>query len=99
MTRLLEDPILKQRLGFRRSTDENGTEVLEVDTWVEPGGGVTPHVHPAMEERFTVHSGQCDFLAGRRWHTAGPGETVVVPAGTRHAYRNRGDEVAHVICE
>ena len=27
-----------------------------------------------------------------------PGETVVVPAGTRHAYRNTGDEVAHVIC-
>jgi hypothetical protein len=51
-----------------------------------------------MEERFEVIAGRPSFLAGRKWQTAGPGETVVVPAGTRHAYRNRGDEVAHVIC-
>ena len=24
---------------------------------------------------------------------------MVVPPGVRHAYRNRGDEVAHVVCE
>jgi hypothetical protein len=24
---------------------------------------------------------------------------VVVPAGVRHAYRNRGDELAHVVCQ
>jgi hypothetical protein len=24
---------------------------------------------------------------------------VVVPAGIRHAYRNRGDEIAHIVCE
>jgi hypothetical protein len=24
---------------------------------------------------------------------------VVVPAGTRHAYRNRSHEVAHIVCE
>lgn len=28
-----------------------------------------------------------------------PGETVVVAPGTRHAFRNRAHEVAHVICE
>src|SRR3954447_9883632 len=98
-SQVIADPILKQRLAFRRSTGEGGGEILHVETWVDPGGGVPPHVHPAMEERFTVHSGRCDFLGGRRWRTAGPGETVVVPAGTRHAYRNRGEEVAHVTCE
>ena len=40
-------------------------------------------------------SGELSFLAGRKWQTAGPGETVVVPAGTRHAYRNSGTEPAH----
>lgn len=95
----IADPILKQRLAFRRTTGESGAEVLHVETWVDPGGGVPPHVHPDMEERFTVHSGHCDFLGGRHWRTAGPGETVVVPAGVRHAYRNRSDETAHVVCE
>jgi hypothetical protein len=67
--------------------------------WVDPGGGVTPHVHPSMDESFTVVAGRCEFLAGRQWRAAGPGETVVVPAGTRHAFRNRGDQVTHVRCE
>jgi mannose-6-phosphate isomerase-like protein (cupin superfamily) len=96
---VVEDPILRQRYSFSRSTDEDGGEVLHVDTWIEPGGGVTPHVHPAMEERFRVLEGSAEFLSGRRWSAAGPGEEVVVPAGTRHAYRNRGAVPAHVVCD
>ena len=96
---LVEDPVLRQRFRFRRSNDPDGGEVLHIETWVDPGGGVTPHVHPSMEERFTVFSGRAQFLAGRKWVEAGPGEAVVVPAGMRHAYRNRGAEVVHMECE
>jgi quercetin dioxygenase-like cupin family protein len=95
---IVEDPGFNQRFSFRRFTDEAGAEVLEVSVWINAGGGVPPHVHPAMEERFMVQSGRAEFLAGRKWVGAGPGETVVVPAGTRHAYRNRSDDVAHFIC-
>jgi quercetin dioxygenase-like cupin family protein len=95
---VVEDPGFKQRFSFRRLTDDGGGEVLEVKVWVEPGGGVPAHMHPAMEERFHVQSGRPDFLAGRKWQTGAPGETVVVPPGMRHAYRNKGDEVAHFIC-
>jgi quercetin dioxygenase-like cupin family protein len=95
MVSLIEDPVLKQRLGFRPS--EEGDAVL-VEMWVEPGGGVPPHVHPSMEERFEVISGELSFLSGRKWRTAAAGETVVVPAGTRHAYRNSGAEQAHGVC-
>src|ERR671923_430911 len=99
MTRLVEDPVLGQRYGFRRGVDEDGGEVLYIDTRVDPGGGVTPHLHPTVEERFTVLAGHPSFLAGREWRQTGPGDTVVVPAGVRHAYRNTGDEVAHLVCE
>ncbi|HET9470902.1 MAG TPA: cupin domain-containing protein [Usitatibacter sp.] len=94
---LTVDPVLRMRSRFRR-TAEDGGEVLHVETWVDPGGGVTPHIHPAMEERFDVVDGRPEFLAGRRWKVADPGETVVVPPGTRHAFRNRGSEVAHFVC-
>jgi mannose-6-phosphate isomerase-like protein (cupin superfamily) len=95
---LVEDPVLKHRLRFERIVAEDGRDAVLVEMWVDPGGGVTPHVHPQMEERFEVLEGRAEFLGGRRWRSAGPGETVVVPAGTRHAYRNRGDVVAHVRC-
>lgn len=96
--RVVDDPALSQRLSFSRTVDEDGGEVLHVEMWVEAGGGVPPHIHPAMEERFDVLAGRPSFLAGKEWRTADPGETVVAPPGVRHAYRNTGDEVAHVIC-
>ena len=97
--RLIEDPVLRQRMSFERTTGEHGEDVLLVEMWVDPGGGVTPHIHPTMEERFKVLSGTPSFLGGRKWKTAAPGDTVVVPPGVRHAFRNRGDETAHVMCE
>jgi quercetin dioxygenase-like cupin family protein len=99
MTRLVEDPALRQRFQFTRSTDPGGGEVLHVEAWVDPGGGVPPHLHPAMEERFNMLDGRCSFLAGKTWVEAGPGEEVVVPPGTRHAYRNRSDAEAHFRCD
>jgi quercetin dioxygenase-like cupin family protein len=94
----VEDPALRQRHRFTRSTEPDGSEVLHVETWVEPGGGVPPHVHPVMEERFEVLEGELSFLSGRKWQSATAGEKVVVPAGTRHAYRNSGTELAHGVC-
>jgi quercetin dioxygenase-like cupin family protein len=96
---IVEDPALRQRYSFQRSTDDDGGDVLHVETWVDPGGGVTPHLHPAMEERFHVLAGRPSFLAGKQWSEAAPGDQVVVPAGVTHAYRNDGDEVVHMRCE
>jgi quercetin dioxygenase-like cupin family protein len=96
---VIEDPALRQRYSFSRSTDPDGGEVLHVEIWVDPGGGVTPHVHPEMEEHFHVLAGRPSFLAGRTWTAAGPGEDAVIAPGVRHAYRNDGDEPAHIRCD
>jgi quercetin dioxygenase-like cupin family protein len=97
-TDVIEDPVLRQRLRFTRETEGGGSEVLHVETWVEPGGGVTPHIHPAMNESFEVLAGHPSFLSGKKWIAAEPDETVEVPAGTRHAYRNRTDREVHMVC-
>ena len=91
MTRLIEDPVLRQRYRFTRAGD-----VLTVEVWVEPGGGVTPHVHPRLDEHFFVREGAIEFLVGRTWT---PMSEVHVPAGTRHAYRNAGATTAHFVTE
>lgn len=92
-----EDPVLGHRLSFT-DTERDGRPVTRCEMWVRPGGGVPPHVHPSIEEDFEVLEGRLQLLSGRRWGEAGPGEHVVVPPGTRHAYRNRGDEEVHAIC-
>jgi quercetin dioxygenase-like cupin family protein len=91
MATLVEDPVLRQRYQFRREG-----EMLIVEAWVDPGGGVTPHVHPRMEERFKVLEGELEFLAGRTWERRAE---ITVPAGTRHAYRNVSGETAHMVTE
>jgi len=99
VAQVVEDPALRQRHSFTRSMDPDGAEVLHVETWIDPGGGVPPHVHPAMEERFHVLEGRPSFLAGKEWRTAEPGEEVVVPAGVRHAFRNTSDAPARFRCD
>jgi mannose-6-phosphate isomerase-like protein (cupin superfamily) len=54
------------------------------------------NMHPSMKERFTVLDGEIEFLVGRRWQRL---REVVVPAGTRHAYRNASAEPAHMVTE
>lgn len=93
---VVEDPALRHRLGFGEG-ERDGQRVGRVEIWVDPGGGVPPHVHPVIREEFEVLDGELQLLAGREWRTATSGETVVVPPGTRHAYRNRGSETAHAI--
>ena len=96
---VIEDPVLRQRYVFRQRADEQGAEFIEVEMWVEPGGGVVPHIHPDFEERFKVMSGLLTFGVGRDKVVAGPGDAAVVAPGVRHTYRNTGSELAHVMCE
>jgi quercetin dioxygenase-like cupin family protein len=95
----VEDPVLRTRYAFRRTVDEDGGEVLQVEMWIDPGGGAAPHLHHSIEERFNVLAGRPSFLTGRKWRQAAAGDTVVVASGVRHNFRNTGDETAHVLAE
>jgi quercetin dioxygenase-like cupin family protein len=97
--RLVVDPVLNQRYIFRHVTADDGTAVAQVEFWVEPGGGVVPHLHPNFEERFEVLSGEITFGVGRDKVVAHAGDEAVVPPGTRHTYKNTGSETAHAICD
>ena len=90
------DPIARARYSFRTETGTDGTEIQHVEAWVEPGGGVPPHIHPNYEERFEVLEGEMTFTVGREKRRAGAGEVAVVPPGTRHAFANRSARTAHM---
>jgi quercetin dioxygenase-like cupin family protein len=92
---LIEDPALRQRYIFRSVTAEDGSEILEAEVWVEPGGGVVPHVHPTFEERFHVLDGEVTFWVDRKRIVTRAGEVAVVPVGALHNYANRSRALAH----
>src|SRR5688500_18402092 len=91
------NPVSGERLTFRRTAADTNGDLLEFDMHLAPDGHVPgAHVHPEQEERFHVISGCMEFRLGLRKITAGPGETVIVPAGAVHRFRNGGDTEAHV---
>ena len=54
-----ENPITGERAVVRVGTEDSGENLLVCDVYVRPGGRVAAdHVHPTIEERFTVVSGR-----------------------------------------
>lgn len=89
MSEEIHDPVMGYRVSFTREGEN-----LIIHTRAEPGGGTPPHVHPNGEELFALQEGRVEFLVGRRKVMTGPGDELVVPRGTRHAFKNVGDSDA-----
>src|SRR3954469_25636341 len=93
----LENPVTGERITFRKTAADTDGKYVEIDLVLAPDGAVPgTHVHPKQVETFKVISGQMKFRLGLKKVKAGPGETVVVPAGAVHNFANAGDEAAHV---
>jgi mannose-6-phosphate isomerase-like protein (cupin superfamily) len=89
---ILDNPVSGERFIFSKTASDTGGEVVAVEFEVSPDGRVPgAHVHPVQEERFEVVSGTMKFKMGRKTVVAGPGETLIVPAGTSHRFANAGD--------
>jgi quercetin dioxygenase-like cupin family protein len=100
MSRVFDNPISGERIVIRQSAADTGGRLLAFDLFLPPGGHVPGrHVHPVQQERFTVLAGALRFRLGRRTVVAGPGEVLLVPAGTPHWFCNPGSEVAHALVE
>ena len=96
----LENPVTGESVVVRVGTEESGGELLVIDLYVRPGGAVSgEHVHPAIEESFTVVRGRVGFRLDGRDSIAELGQRLHVPAGVAHDWWNAGDEEAHVIVE
>src|ERR671917_2726048 len=97
---VIENPVTGEREVVRVGTEDSGGDLLVVDGYVKPGGAVTgEHVHPSIDEDFTVLRGRVGFRIDGRESIAEPGECLHVPAGTAHDWWNAGDEEAHVMVE
>lgn len=88
------DPVHRARHAFTRDGDN-----LIVDTWLEPGGELPPHYHPAQEEYWSVVEGEVEVLVGNTKRVLRPsdGEAPVLP-NTKHALKNCSGQTVHARC-
>jgi quercetin dioxygenase-like cupin family protein len=81
-----------ERVRFIRTARETGGELLVMeDHWSRPGHVVPRHIHPGMEERWTVLHGTVAYTVGGVETIAGPGDSVVAPPGVPHSARDAGN--------
>ncbi len=70
------------------------------DLRVRPNGAVVgEHVHPSIDERFTVVSGKIGYRLDGKEGVASGGDVLDIPKGVVHDWWNAGDTEAHVIVE
>lgn len=72
------------------SEEEAEFDVLLESDSVHGDDGVS-HIHPKSEEYFTVRAGSLKVVIDGKARLVGPGETVVVPRGRPHYFRNGHD--------
>jgi quercetin dioxygenase-like cupin family protein len=97
---VFENPMTGEFGYVRLGTEETNGELLVSDLRVHPGGAVLgAHIHPTIDERFTVLKGRIGYMLGDRKGVLQAGESADLPRGIAHDWWNAGDEEARVIVE
>jgi mannose-6-phosphate isomerase-like protein (cupin superfamily) len=74
----------------------NGAAQLCIfEQWVAPGTGAPTHVHP-VEEVLTVREGEAEMWIDAQRMTVTAGQSLIVPAGRKHGFRNSGHVTLHL---
>jgi quercetin dioxygenase-like cupin family protein len=92
------NPRTGQRMVFLQTGEDNGGELVRIDTYNPPTGVAEPeHVHPFQESGAEVLSGTLRFSVGGRESSVKAGESITIPADTPHFFWNDGEEEAHSV--
>ena len=65
------------------------------EQWCEPGLGAPTHLH-AVEEVLSVIEGDAEIWVDGEHTKASAGQSVLIPAGHRHGFRNVGSGTLHM---
>ena len=85
------------RYTFLVTGEESDGAMFSLDCLVGAGGGPPPHRHLAEDELFFIYEGAISFTADGLTFTVAAGESVFVPRGTAHSYRNEGATDARML--
>ena len=77
------------------SAESGATQLCLFEQWVVPGNGAPTHSHP-VEEVLTVCSGEAEMWLDQQRATVRAGQSLIVPAGRLHGFRNSGTGTLHI---
>ena len=94
------NPVTGGRAVVYVGSRDTQNRVSIIDLSLAPNGAVAgEHLHPEIEEAFTVLGGRVGIRLAGEERIAAIGERLVAPPGTPHYWWNTGDEAARIMIE
>jgi quercetin dioxygenase-like cupin family protein len=96
-------PLVEWRTGVRTRLHASGStgarRLCVMEQFCDPATGAPPHRHDGVEEVIVVLAGRARFHAGDDDETAelAAGQSIVLPAGSRHSFVNVGDSTLRIL--
>src|ERR1700737_1246982 len=77
------------------SASNGAAQLCIFEQWVAPGVGAPTHSHP-VEEVLPVREGEAEMWADEERIVVSAGQSLIVPAGRKHGFRNSGNLTLHI---
>jgi mannose-6-phosphate isomerase-like protein (cupin superfamily) len=77
------------------SAGNGAAQLCIFEQWVAPGNGAPTHSHP-VEEVLTVREGEAEMWLDDERVIVTAGQSLMVPAGRNHGFRNSGNVTLHI---
>ena len=77
------------------SASMGAAQLCIFEQWVQPGTGAPTHSHP-VEEVLTVRAGEAEMWIDEQRIVVSAGQSLIVPAGRKHGFRNCGATTLHL---
>jgi quercetin dioxygenase-like cupin family protein len=94
-----EQPSEQWRLGVETrmlvSASNGATQLCIFEQWIAPGTGAPTHSHP-VEEILTVREGEAEMWVDQERIIVSVGQSLIVPPGRMHGFRNYGTATLHL---
>jgi mannose-6-phosphate isomerase-like protein (cupin superfamily) len=84
------------RTRMRVSALCGSVQLCIFEQWCDPEKGAPTHLH-AVEEVLSVMEGTAEIWVESETILASAGQSVVIPAGRKHGFRNTGTTTLHVM--
>lgn len=80
---------------MRVSAVNGATQLCIFEQWIAPGSGAPTHTHP-VEEVLTVLAGEAEMWLDDDRAIVSAGQSLIVPAGRSHGFRNSSTVTLHL---
>jgi len=77
------------------SASNGAAQLCIFEQWIAPGTGAPTHSHP-VEEVLTVREGEAEMWMDEERIIVSAGQSLIVPAGRKHGFRNSGNLTLHI---